>query len=103
MAAKMQSPDHEFSVVENHDQGRFELLRDDQLVGFATYQQHSGGVDVMVPHVQTAPQLRGKGYASRLMDGLLEILRDTGRTITPICSFAVDHIHAHPDQQDLLT
>jgi len=88
-------------VIENSHLARFELLKNGEVVSFATYRQREN--DVVVPHVETAPQHRGNGYAAELMDGLLAILRADGRTITPLCPFAAQHIRDNPHHQDLLT
>jgi len=89
------------AVVENSHIGRFELLRNGDVVSFATYREQNGSV--VVPHVETAPQHRGNGYAAELMDGLLGILRTSGRTITPLCPFAARHIRDNEQHHDLLT
>ena len=89
-----------FTVTENLTTGRFELQRDGELVSFAAY--HEVGANVLVPHVETLAQHRGQDNAARLMAGLLDQLRASGRTITPICSFARDYLQAHPEQHDLV-
>ena len=89
-----------FEVLENQADGRFELLRDGELVGYASYSQQ--GEIVVVPHVETAPQHRGNGYAARLMEGLLAIIGDDGRTIRPLCSFAAQHLSENPQHNDLV-
>lgn len=88
------------AVVENSHLARFELLRNGEVVSFATYR----GEDrtVVVPHVETDPAHRGNGYAAELMEGLLAILRETGRTITPLCPFAAGHIRDNEAHHDLL-
>ncbi len=90
-----------FEVVENAEEGRFELRRDGALVGFASYRQQ--GETVIVPHVETFPEHRGQGYAARLMEGLLAQLRSSGRTITPLCPFAAGHVRDNPQHHDLLS
>ena len=89
------------AVVENVHLGRFELLRHGDVVSFATYTAHDGSI--RVPHVETAPEHRGNGYAAQLMEGLLSIIREDGRTITPLCPFAAGHIRDNPQHHDLLT
>ena len=88
------------AVIENAHLGRFELLRNGAVVSFADYR----GTDsnVIVPHVETDPAHRGNGYAAQLMDGLLDILRETDRTITPLCPFAAGHIRDNERHHDLL-
>lgn len=91
----------EYSITENRDQGRFELHRQDEVLSIATFSERSGGV-VVIPHVETDPQHRGQGNADRLMDGLLNILRESDRKIVPACPFAAQFIDEHPEHQDVL-
>ena len=89
-----------FTVVDAADRGRFELLRDGELVGFASYREQ--GQVFVVPHVETLAEHRGQGFANRLMDGIVGLLRDGGRTIVPICPFAADYFRSHPEHGDLV-
>ncbi|MEM9201785.1 MAG: GNAT family N-acetyltransferase [Actinomycetota bacterium] len=91
----------EHTVRDNPDRQRYELVVGDEIVSIADY--HLRGDSVVVPHVETNPAHRGQGNADRLMAGMLDDLRVTGRTIVPLCPFAADYIEQHPDQQDLLT
>ncbi len=88
-------------VRENTELQRFELYRDHELVGFATYQVQ--GNTLVVPHVETFPEHRGQGFAGSLMEGILAILRVDGRRITPVCPFAASHIQANPHHHDLVS
>lgn len=100
MGAEGTDSEPTFSVTEDGDSRRFELHRDDELVGYADYQERNG--QVIVPHVETLHQHRGQGFAARLMEGLLAILKGEGRTIVPLCPFAAQHIADHPEHQELL-
>ena len=90
-------------VVENLDEsgsGRFELWLDGVLLSFASAREVDGVVTI--PHVETAPQYRGNGNAAKLMDGLLGLLRASGRSIAPVCPFAVDHVRSNERHHDLV-
>ena len=89
-----------FGLFENTARGRFELTRDGELVSFAEF--HADGDNVVVPHVETVHAHRGNGYAARLLDGMLDMFREQGRTITPLCSFAAGHVMANPRHRELL-
>jgi len=89
-----------FTVTDDPDSRRFMLMREGEMVGYASYSVRDN--TVIVPHVETLPEHRGNGYAARLMDGLLAMLRDDGRKITPLCSFAAGHIRDNPDHADLV-
>lgn len=90
----------EFEVIENAPEGRFELFRDGQVVSIADYRDRDG--TVVIPHVATAPEHRGQGYAARLMDGTLDLIRNSQRSVAPLCPFAAQHIRDNPQHHDLL-
>lgn len=90
-----------FEVVENTDDGRFELQRDGEIVSIADFTDRNG--TVVIPHVGTDPAHRGQGYAGRLMDGTLDLIRSSGRSVVPLCPFAAQHIRDNPEYQDLLS
>ncbi|MEJ7801014.1 MAG: GNAT family N-acetyltransferase [Ilumatobacter sp.] len=91
--------DDEYSVRENPATGRFELTRSGELL-FASFRNR--GDAVVIPHVETLWAHRGRGYASRLMDGIVEILRADGRTMVPLCPFATGYMRDQPEHRDLL-
>lgn len=101
VAATAEARDSRPAVIENAHLGRFELLRRGEVVSFASYTEHDGSV--LVPHVETLRPHRGNGLAAELMDGMLGILRNDGRTITPLCSFASQHIRDNAHHHDLVT
>lgn len=88
------------AVVENTHLDRFELLRNGEVVSFATYRGDAS--TVTIPHVETNPAHRGNGHAAELMQGVLTILRDTGRTVVPLCPFAASFIRDNEQYHDLL-
>jgi predicted GNAT family acetyltransferase/glutaredoxin len=95
-----QSVEPSLEVVENADAGQFQLLRDGDIVSVADFSERDGAV--VIPHVGTSPEHRGQGYAGRLMDGTLDLLRTTDRTVVPLCPFAAQHIRDNERHQDLL-
>lgn len=88
-------------VTENVEAGQFELRDGTELLSLATYSERDN--NVTVPHVETIPAHRGKGNAGKLMDGMLALLRDSERTITPLCPFAAGHIRDNAQYQDLVS
>ena len=89
-----------FEVTDASGASRFELRRDGALVGFADYR--SRGTTVVVPHVETLVQFRGRGYGGRLMAGIVDILRGDGRSIVPQCPFAAAYFRDHPGDADIV-
>jgi predicted GNAT family acetyltransferase len=91
----------ELTVVDDAASSRFTLLLDGEVVSLADYSVT--GTVVTVPHVETVPARRGNGYAEALMDGVVESLREQGRTIRPLCSYAASYMDERPETHDLIT
>jgi len=87
------------AVTDNTARQRFELIEDGKLA-FADYQQN--GNTLILPHVEADPALRGKGTAGRLMTGLMDIVRERGLKVRPICSYAVAWLERHPEYRELV-
>jgi predicted GNAT family acetyltransferase len=87
------------SLTDNSARNRFEWTEDGKLA-FADYQILG---DVLVlPHVEADPALRGKGTAGRLMTAVLDLARERGWKVRPICGYAAVFIQRHPAYRDLL-
>lgn len=104
LAAKMaefDKPEPVPAVVENTTLQRFELLHHGDVVSHADYRVD--GTALVVPHVETAIEHRGNGYAAQLMDAMLDLIRATDRTIVPRCPFAAQHIRDNARHHDLVS
>jgi predicted GNAT family acetyltransferase len=86
-------------VHDNTAQSRFEI-EENGLVAFATYRR--AGDIVTIPHVEAPPELRGKGTAGRLMEGIALLARERGLKIVPRCPYAAAWFRRHPDASDVL-
>jgi predicted GNAT family acetyltransferase len=88
------------TVVDNPDDGRFELLVDDEVVSVLHYRRD--GELLVIPHVETNPRHRGNDYAATLVYGVMERARSEGLGVRALCGFAARTIDAHPAHRDLL-
>ena len=88
------------AVTDNTARQRFELV-EDGLTAFANYRR--SGANLVIPHVESPPPLRGKGTAARLMEGVVALARANGDTIMPLCSYARAWFLRHPEQGDVLS
>ncbi len=86
-------------VIDNVARSRFEL-EVDGLVAFADYRL--SGEQLVIPHVEAPVPLRGTGVAARLMNGVLQIVRERGLKVVPRCPYAAAFIQRHPEYQDLV-
>jgi uncharacterized protein len=86
------------SVRDNKSQRRFELDVEGT-VAFANYRLAPG--TVIITHTETPPALRGRGVASELVKGALELIRADGLKVVAGCGFVVDYLQKHPEYADL--
>ncbi len=87
-------------VIDNEERRRFELDAPER-TAFATYRR--AGDIVTILHVETPPELRGKGEAARLMEGIVALAREQRFRIVAACPYAVAWFRSHPDAGDVLT
>jgi len=99
LAAKMAELDRP-AVVQNAHTSRFELLRNGDVVSFAPYTSQDDSI--VVPHIETAVEHRGNGYSSELIEGMLALLRDQGKTIVPRCPVVARYIRDNEQHHDLV-
>jgi len=85
-------------VRDNKSLSRFELDVDDA-VAFANYRLAPGVV--IITHTETPRALRGRGIASQLVHGALELIRADGSKVIAGCGFVVDYLRRHPEFSDL--
>jgi len=86
-------------VVDNKARHRFELDVQGQ-IAFANYRLTPQAV--IITHTETPPALRGRGIASELIKGALDIIRADGGKVIAGCGFVVDYLRKHPDDADLV-
>jgi predicted GNAT family acetyltransferase len=86
------------AVRDNKAQNRFELDVDGD-VAFANYRITPAAV--IITHTETPLALRGRGIASQLVKGALELIRADGRKVVAGCGFVVDYLRRNPQFADL--
>jgi predicted GNAT family acetyltransferase len=79
-------------LTDNIAEGRFELTEDGHLA-WATYRLHEG--HLIIDYVFAPPELRGRGTAGRLMEGIVEEADARALRITPICGYAATWLRRH--------
>ena len=86
-------------VRDNKALQRFELDAEGA-VAFANYRLTPSAV--IITHTETPRALRGRGIASELVAGALDLIRADGHKVVAGCSFVVDYLHKHPEYGDLV-
>lgn len=87
------------TVRDNKDRSRFELDVGTE-VAFANYRLTPQAV--IITHTETPRALRGRGIASELVKGALELIRADGNKVIAGCGFVVDYLDKHPEDADLV-
>lgn len=93
---EMDTGDMGTRVHDNQERGRFELIADGEVAGFATYRRD--GDVVTIPHTEIRPELAGRGLGTILVRGTLDMVRASGGRVVPRCPFVRDFIADHPDE-----
>jgi predicted GNAT family acetyltransferase len=84
---------------DNTERQRFELVEDGQ-TAFADYWRQDDRVTI--PHVESPPELRGKGTAGRLMSAIADHAARHDLRIVPLCGYARAWFRRHPERGDIL-
>src|SRR5260370_1064844 len=99
------------TVTNNAVHHRYELAVDghiaatyykiaDGAVAFANYRLAPS--TVIITHTDTPRSLRGRGIASELVQGALQLIRADGLKVVAGCGFVVDYLSKHPEFADLV-
>ena len=78
---------------------RYELVDDGEVVAIADYQEQ--GSTVVFPHTVVDPSRRGQGLGEQLVQGALDDVAASGRTVVPACWFVADFLDQHPEYAHL--
>ncbi|OQW57035.1 MAG: acetyltransferase [Proteobacteria bacterium SG_bin9] len=80
-------------VINNTALSRFEL-ESDGAIAFVNYR--ISGENIIFTHTETPRALRGRGIATRLVEGAIALANADGLTVIPGCSFVADYMAKHP-------
>jgi predicted GNAT family acetyltransferase len=87
------------SVRDNKVKSRFELDVEGA-PAFANYRLTPSAV--IITHTETPRNLRGRGIASELVHGALQLIRADGLKVIAGCGFVADYLDEHPEFADLV-
>jgi uncharacterized protein len=90
----------EIDLRDNPDKHQFELLVDGAPAGLAAYRQR-GDVTV-ITHSEVDPRFRGQGLGNELATRTLNMIRDRGGKVTPVCPFFAAFVEQHHDWDDII-
>lgn len=87
------------AIRDNTVLSRFEFDADG-VTAFVTYRL--AGKILTLDHTETPVEARGRGIASRLIEGVLAEARSRGLKIVPRCAFVRAYVERHPQYRDLM-
>ena len=87
------------SVIDNTSRSRFEYEADGR-TAFIDYRR--AGSVLSLTHASVPSELEGRGIGSAMVRDTLDLIRERGETVVPLCSFVDAFIRRHPDYSDLL-
>src|SRR3954449_7221721 len=88
-------------LIDNVDQGRFELRRDGDLVGRLHY-THLKPNRYALRHTEVEADHQHQGVGGAMVRRVLDEIRCRGATATAICPFVVDYLSKSAGYADLV-
>ena len=89
-----------YTVVDNPDESRYEILDGDLRVGLVQYRRAPHQISFV--HTETDPVGQGRGIASVLIEEVLTEARSSGLAVLPFCPFVRRFIAENDDFLDLV-
>ncbi|HWK19586.1 MAG TPA: GNAT family N-acetyltransferase [Microbacteriaceae bacterium] len=88
------------TVANNPSMSRYEVVVDDKVGGFLSYEVADGVIDLQ--HTVVQPSHRGQGLAGLLAERAFDDARAQGLRVIPSCPFIAGWVPDHPEVADLI-
>lgn len=86
-------------VVHSESEERFQLVLDDEVIGFLDYMNEDG--QRVLTHTVVEAQYGGRGYAALLVTAALTDIRAQGLKVVPVCSYVDVFLQRHSEWSDI--
>lgn len=90
----------EYSVIQNNDAYRFEILLEDGQIAYLDYNEFELGLNFA--HTYVPKSFEGKGIAATIVKFGLDYARKNNIPIMPSCPYVAAYIERHPEYKDLV-
>jgi predicted GNAT family acetyltransferase len=87
-------------IVDRPEAGRLELVVDG-LMAYVDYQLL--GTSIIYAHTEVPGALEGRGVGYALARAALDLARERGLQVVPLCPFIAAYIRRHPEYLDLVS
>jgi predicted GNAT family acetyltransferase len=91
----------ELEFVDDAPARCYRLLRGTEEIGFIDYDP-VGEHAILLKHTEVHSQHEGKGFGAELMRRALDAVRERGKTVIPICPYALNFIRRHREYLDVV-
>ena len=88
-------------TIQNPEKNRFELSVEGQLA-VIDYTFKKSTNQIFLIHTEVPENMRGNGWGEKLVGESLEIIRNKGYKVVPICPFVVTYLKRHKHHLDLV-
>jgi predicted GNAT family acetyltransferase len=86
-------------ITNNQNLNRFEVSLDEG-TGFLCYRIESDTMHLL--YVEVPPEARGHGVAAELSRAALELAKERGLKVVPVCSYVVAYLRRHPEYSEMV-
>ena len=91
----------ELKLVNDAIARRYRLMLDEEEVGYSEYDPVAPA-SILIKHTEVLRQHEGKGFGSHLVSAMLDDIRGQGKTVIPICPYAMNYIRKHREYLDIV-
>ena len=91
----------EFQLINDTGARCYRLLVNNEEVGYSEYDPVAPS-SILIKHTEVLQAYEGKGFGSHLVRSMLEDIRGQGKTVIPICPYAMNYIRKHREYLDVV-
>ncbi|MEO8186781.1 MAG: GNAT family N-acetyltransferase [Burkholderiaceae bacterium] len=91
----------EFLLVNDAGARRYRLMMNNEEVGYSEYDPVAPA-SILIKHTEVLQRHEGKGFGSHLVRSMLDDIRRQGKTVIPICPYAMNYIRKHREYLDMV-
>jgi predicted GNAT family acetyltransferase len=88
----------DLTFTDEPNNNRYIALDGNTEAGFVEYIRTHGDL-IVFTHTEVLPEYEGRGIGSALAKHVLDMARDEGLKVLPICPFIADWITRHPEYE----
>lgn len=88
-------------LVNDTSARRYRLMLEGAEVGYSEYDPVAPA-SILIKHTEVLTEHEGKGLGSLLVRGMLDDVREQGKTVIPICPYALSFIRRHREYWDVV-